>query len=111
MFLIKKEVHRGIVFITLIGKLNKYAVECLSEEINYLLYDHGLNSFVFDFYNIDEYEQNVMLKLQNKLVEIFLSCGRIVFCGLKEQVRKNIGKYQELFFVSNEIDAFRYFDI
>ena len=111
MFVIEKEVHKGIMFIRLIGKLNRYTIERLSEEINYLLYDHGFNSFVFDFYNIEEYEQNILLKFQNKLVEIFLSCGRIVLCGLKDQLRKSIGKYQELFFVSNEIEAFRYFNI
>ena len=46
--------------------------------------------------------------LQNKLVEIFLNCGKVVMCGLNECNKNLIGVHDRLYFVNNERDAFEY---
>ena len=75
MLKLQKQVSKGIMFIRLSGDLNISSFNKLSDEINYLLYNQGIHYYVFNFKEIDKIDQNIFLKLQNKLVEIFLSCG------------------------------------
>jgi len=111
MFLYNTEIHGGIVFIKLIGNLDHHTFHSLSDEINHLLYHYGFQNYVFDFHNIEKLDESVFVLLQNKLTEIFLSCGRIVMSGLQKQTQKFVGKYKELFFVSNEVEAFKYLSL
>ena len=54
-------------------------------------------------------EDNIISKLQSKLVEIFLNCGKVVMCGMSELFRKKVGfTKDQLFYVSHDIEAFEY---
>ena len=46
--------------------------------------------------------------IQNKIIEIFLSCGKVAICGLNELNKKIFGNFDRLFYVNNERDAFEY---
>lgn len=109
MLEIEKEVERGILFIRLEGNLTNKTFTTFGEEINYLLYNQGISNFVFDFTNISKVEDNIISKIQSKLVEIFLNCGKVVMCGMSELFRKKVGfTKDQLFYVSHDIEAFEY---
>ena len=109
MLEIEKEVERGILFIRLEGTLTNKTFTTCGEEINYLLYNQGISNFVFDFTNISKVEDNIISKIQSKLVEIFLNCGKVVMCGMSELFRKKVGfTKDQLFYVSHDIEAFEY---
>ena len=96
-----------ILLETMAGKGNECGINL--EEINYLLYNQGISNFVFDFTNISKVEDNIISKIQSKLVEIFLNCGKVVMCGMSELFRKKVGfTKDQLFYVSHDIEAFEY---
>ena len=102
------DVVRGILFIHLEGVLNKETMRQFDNELNYLLYKQGMHYFVFDFKDLDRLDLSVMPWLDNKLVEIFLSCGKVVLCGLDGKYENKFKKQDRLFFVREEIQAFNY---
>ena len=51
------------------------------------------------------------MKLDNKLVEIFLSCGKVVLCGLDGMYERKLGKQDSLFYVREGNQAFEYLTI
>ena len=109
MLKIDEKVERGILFISLEGGLTTKTFNTLGKEINYLLYNQGISNFVIDFTNVSKLEDNIFLKIQSKLVEIFLSCGKVVVCGLKELYRSQIGYTKDrLFYVNCGEEAFKY---
>ena len=79
---VSTNVIRGIMYITLDGKLDNKTFRELENNINYLLYKQNMHYFVIDFNNVSYLDTNVFKLIQNKLVEIFLSCGKVVLCGL-----------------------------
>lgn len=112
MLEINTEVERGILFIRLYGILDHTSFSVFGTKINSLLYQYGFQYFVFDFTNISLLEENIFLKIQNKLVEIFLNCGKVVIAGLSELSKNKIGYTKDcLFYVDANIDAFRYFSL
>ncbi len=109
MLKIEEGVERGILFIALEGKLNSKTFTTLVNEINYLLYHQGISNFVFDFTYISKVEDNIFSKIQSKLVEIFLNCGKVVMCGMSDINKKKIGYTKDrLFYVNYKMEAFDY---
>ena len=108
MLSIDVDVIKGIMFINLEGELSSKTISKLESEINYLIYKQGMHLFVFNFNNLDTIEYGIIETIQNKLIEIFLNCGKVVMCGLNDCNRKLIGVHDRLFFVNNERDAFEY---
>ena len=112
MLKINTIVERGIVFLRLEGNLNKSNFNLLGKKVNYLLYHHGVHYFVFDFTNIINLEENIFSNIQNKLIEIFLSCGKVAMCGIMDIYQRKIGFTKDkLYYVSNNIEAFKYFNL
>ena len=108
MLKIEQEVSRGIMFIRLNGDLNTNSFSSFGKLINDLLYTKGMQYFVIDLYNID-FEENIFLNIQNKLVEIFLSSGKVVLCGIDDKNKRKIGYTKDkLFYVKEEREAFKY---
>lgn len=105
------DVVRGIMFIHLEGNLNKNTIGQFERELNYLLYKQGMHYFVFDFKDIDGIEMDIISWLNNKLVEIFLSCGKVVLCGLDGVYERQLGKQDSLFYVREGNQAFKYLTI
>lgn len=108
MLKIEQEVSRGIMFIRLGGSLNTNSFVSFGRVINNLLYKQGMQYFVIDLYNIN-LEDNIFLSIQNKLVEIFLNCGKVVLCGIDDENKRKIGYTKDkLFYVKEEKEAFNY---
>ena len=108
MLKIEQEVSRGIMFIRLKGELNNNSFSSFGKVINNLLYKQGMQYFVIDLYNIN-LEENIFLNIQNKLVEIFLSSGKVILCGIDDINKRKIGYTKDkLFYVKEEREAFKY---
>ena len=105
------DVVKGIMFIHLEGELNRDTIGQFDNELNYLLYKQGMHYFVFDFRDLEKIDNNIIPWLENKLVEIFLSCGKVVLCGLDGMYEKRLGKQDKLFYVRNGVEAFRYLNV
>ena len=108
MLEIDVDVVRGILFIHLEGVLNNDTIRQFDNELNYLLYKQGMHYFVFDFKDLDIIDINVISWLDNKLIEIFLSCGKVVLCGLDDKYENKFSKQERLFFVREGVQAFNY---
>ena len=109
MLEIDEIVERGILFMNLRGGLTTKTFNTLGDEINYLLYNQGILNFVIDFTDVYSYEETIVNSIQNKLVEIFLSCGKVVMCGMSELYKKQIGYTKDrLFYVNYGKEAFDY---
>ena len=102
------DVVRGIMFVNLEGELNKKTVSLFEDEINYLVYKQGMHLFVFNFNNLNNIEYGMVEYIQNKIIEIFLNCGKVAICGLNEIKKKLFGNFDRFLFVNNERDAFEY---
>ena len=83
MLNISTSVIKGIMFINLEGDLDNTTYSDLENSINYLLYKQSMHYFVIDFNNVNYLDTKVFNLIQNKLVEIFLSCGKVILCGIK----------------------------
>ena len=108
MLSIDVDVIRGIMFINLEGELSSKTILIFESELNYLIYKQGMHLYVFNFNNLYNIEYGIIEVIQNKLVEIFLNCGKVVICGLSDCNKKLIGVHDRLHFVNNERDAFEY---
>ncbi len=111
MFKIITTVNQGILFIRLQGKLSCENFSEFADEINYLLYNQGISYFVFNFDDLD-IGKNIFSKIQNKLIEICLTSGKVALCGLsKEEIKKVNLRNDNLKIVSSEIEALNYLHI
>ena len=97
-------VVKGFTVIKLEGDLTNKTFKELDEEIDYLLYKQGMHFFIFDFNHVQKTDENIFKDFQRKLVEIFLSCGKVVLCGLSD-VFKEIRDSSRLFYVKDEFEA------
>lgn len=106
-----EEISKGIMFIRLEGELTKTNFYKLTDSINYLLYKQGVLAYVFNLENIN-LDYNLVSILQNKLTEIFLSCGSVALCGVSKHLKKKIGERRsELFYITEEKEVFQYISI
>lgn len=103
-------VVKGFTVIKLEGDLTNKTFKKLDEEIDYLLYKQGMHFFIFDFNHVQKTDENIFKDFQRKLVEIFLSCGKVVLCGLSD-VFKEIRDSSRLFYVKDEFEALNCFSI
>lgn len=107
-----EEISKGIMFIRLEGELTKTNFYKLTDSINYLLYEQGVLAYVFNLENINSLDHNLVSILQNKLTEIFLSCGSVALCGVSKHLKKKIGERRsELFYITEEKEVFQYISI
>lgn len=107
-----EEISKGIMFIRLEGELTKTNFYKLTDSINYLLYEQGVLAYVFNLENINFLDHNLVSILQNKLTEIFLSCGSVALCGVSKHLKKKIGERRsELFYITEEKEVFQYISI
>ena len=112
MLEVQTQVSKGIMFIRLEGNLDNKTFNTFSKEINYLLYKQGIHYFVLNFEEVNNFDKSIFIKLQNKLIEIFLSCGKVVMCGLNDFIKKQIGSTKDnLFYVNKETEAFKYINL
>jgi anti-anti-sigma regulatory factor len=102
-------VVKGMTIVKLEGELTSNTFYKFNEEVDYLLYGQGMHYFVFDFKDVNNIDENIFDKIQNKIIEIFLNYGKVVIYGIKN-VFKNI-KDNRLIYVNDEIEALKCFSI
>lgn len=100
------DIVRGTIFIKLEGEMTEKSYMILEKKINQLLYEYGMHSFVFNFSYLNRFDDNIFSKIQNKVIEILLSCGKVIFCGLGRQYHSFSDKQKRLIYVDNEMEAF-----
>ena len=103
-------VVKGFTVIRLDGDLTNKTFKRLNEEIDYLLYKQGMHFFIFDFNRVKNTDAVTYGYFQKKLIEIFLSCGKVVLCGIKD-VFRNIKDSSRLFYVNDCFEALNCFNI
>lgn len=90
MLEIEMEIHKGVLFIRLIGSLTKKTIVKLEQEVTRLVYDNGITNTVFnveelteiDLYGIHALFQNYKINSANQ--------GTSCLCGLEGKVGKQI---------------------
>ena len=103
-------VVKGFTVIRLDGDLTNKTFKRLNEEIDYLLYKQGMHFFIFDFNRVKNTDGVTYGYFQKKLIEIFLSCGKVILCGIKD-VFRNIKDSSRLFYVNDCFEALNCFNI
>lgn len=109
---INQQIARGITFIRLEGELTTTNYFRFAEKINDLLYNQGMLIYVFNLKNVKKIDSILLESFQNKLTEIFLKCGSVALCGISDMARKRLGERKDnLFYITNEQEAFQYISI
>ena len=103
-------VVKGFTVIRLDGALTNKTFKRLNEEIDYLLHKQGMHFFIFDFNRVKNTDAVTYGYFQKKLIEIFLSCGKVILCGIKD-VFRNIKDSSRLFYVNDCFEALNCFNI
>lgn len=103
-------VVKGVTVIKLEGDLTNKTFKRLDEEIDYLLYKQGMHFFIFDFNYVRKTDDTTFKNFQSKLIEIFLSCGKVVLCGINGMF-KGIKDSSRLLFVNDFFEALNCFSI
>lgn len=111
MLEIDTDVFKGMVVINLKGVLNKKTIYEFDREINYLFYKQGFNYYVLDFRNIERIEFDVFSWLENKIMEIFLSCGKVILYGFDEKYNGRKLKFDKVDYIRKENQSFNYITI
>ena len=100
------DIVRRTIFIKMEGEMTEKSYMILEKKINQLLYEYGMHSFVFNFSYLNRFDDNIFSKIQNKVIEILLSCGKVIFCGLGKQYHSFSDKQKRLIYVDDEMEAF-----
>lgn len=87
MLEINVELKNGIIFIRLEGMLNMETFNQFDMELSYLLYKQGINYYVVDFSNVYISNYNVIFRIENKIREILLNRGKIIFNGINSRFK------------------------
>jgi hypothetical protein len=99
------KVNDGILFISIEEEIKDDTIDNLEEEIDYMLYSQGIRYYAFNFNYLDNFNNSFLNKFQNKLTEIFLTCGSVIIYGLKKINKGIFGKRKEnLYYVDNVED-------
>lgn len=105
-------VNRGILILNFNGIFDDKTYSKFSEEIDYLLYKQGMSFYAFNFREVDKIDENILSKIQSKLIEIFLNCGQVVMCGLNKLYQEKIGKEKtRLYYVNEEKEIYNLINI
>lgn len=101
-------INRGIIFISIEEFISENTLKELNEEVNFMLYNQGMNYYAFNFNNLNYFSNKFLNSFENLLTEIFLKCGRVVIYGLNK-INKNIfgtRKY-DMYYVEDKRDVYK----
>ena len=100
------DIVKGTIFIKMEGQMTEKNYMILEKKIDQLLYEYGMHFFVFNFSYLNEFDESIFSKIQSKVIEILLSRGKVIFCGLSRNYHSFNDKQQRLIYVDNEMEAF-----
>ena len=108
------EFRKGILFIRLQGKLNRYTVYKIEDNVIPVILKHGLKFLVINLdklQSIDSYGIEMLIKL-NELVSRWN--GKTTMCSLNKYMKENINNSElrsKYFETSDELTAIEVFKI
>ena len=114
MLKIDMEFRKGILFIRLQGKLNKYTIHKIEDNVIPVILKHGLKFIVINLdklQSIDSCGIEMLIKL-NELVSRWN--GKTTMCSLNRYMKENINKTDlksKYFETSDELTAIEVFKI
>lgn len=107
MLTIYKEFRKGILFVRLLGVLNKETVNCLNEEVTTLIEDMKIMNVVFNIKQLEEIDMYGV----NEILLSYQICkknnGVSYLCGVNDNIKETINKslISCMYEVSDEISA------
>lgn len=114
MLKIDMEFRKGILFIRLVGKLNKYTVNEINDNVIPVILKHGLKFIVVNLdklYSIDSEGIEMLIKL-NELVSRWN--GKTTLCSINKYMKDDINNTDlknKYFETSDELTAIEVFKI
>ena len=114
MLKIDMEFRKGILFIRLVGKLNKYTVNVINDNVIPVILKHGLKFIVVNLdklYSIDSEGIEMLIKL-NELVSRWN--GKTTLCSINKYMKDDINNTDlknKYFETSDELTAIEVFKI
>ncbi len=101
---------RGILFIKLIGDLNKSTVLKLNEEVTSVIEENRIRNVVFNVANLKTIDENGINSLLFNYEISRKNDGKSLLCGINKNIygkisNSNLLKY--MYETSNELDAIR----
>lgn len=114
MLKIDMEFRKGILFIRLIGKLNKKTVNTFNNEIIPVILKHGLKYIVVNFDKLSSIDINGIEALIELSDLVSRWNGKTTLCSINENVKANLYNTEvtnRYFEVSDELTALKVFEI
>ena len=108
------EFRKGILFIRLIGKLNKYTVSTFNTEIIPVVLKHGLKYIVINFDKLESIDVKGIESLIELNDIVSKWDGKTTLCSINEKIKNNIYTSEvtnRYFEVSDELTALEVFEI
>lgn len=100
------EYRENILFIRIIGVLNKSNISILDDELNNIIYKLGISNVVFNLEQLNDIDEIASKTLANWSNIINKRKGVSLVCGLHSCIKKN-NLLSEIKEISNELCAIR----
>ena len=108
---INMEIRRGILFVRLIGNLNKETSKYFKEEVSNLIEENGIKYLVMNLSNlnnIDNIGADLILDEYRYIAKIN---GKVVICGVEENKQIEKSFFKGIHKSDNELQAFSIINI
>lgn len=116
MLEINMEFARGMLFIRLMGVLNKKTSSELKKTIEKMVEEEGIRYFVLNLESLDYIDEEGIKLIINCYFNIVLKEGKLVICGYDSHIQKEVGKdleqaFQNIENSTNELAALHLINI
>ena len=108
---INMEIRRGILFVRLIGNLNKETAKYFKEEVSNLVEEKGIKYLVINLSNINNIDDVGADLIVNEYRYIAKIDGKVVICGIDEEKQKLKEFFKGIHKSDNELQAFSIINI
>lgn len=102
MLEIDMEFARGMLFIRLMGVLNKITSNDLKETLEKMVEEEGIRYFVLNLESLDYIDEEGIKLIINCYFNVILKEGKLVICGYDSHIQKKVGKDLEQAFKNIE---------
>ncbi len=109
MLEINMEFRRGILFIRLIGVLNKETSKTLTSKIDKMIKEKGIRYFTFNLAGLVQITEEGIDTIRKNYQQILSFDGQLVLCGMHNKGLRTI--FNDLYQSSNELGVFKMINI
>ena len=115
MLSINTEIRKGILFVRLVGDLNKHTVDTFNEEVTSMVKDNGISNIVFNFNELNAIDMKGINALFYNYELVNNNNGKTLICNMSNnRVKHRINNSRLLNYmneVSDELTAFNTFNL